>query len=196
MTFTELVEEVYTLTNRPDLQAETKSAIKAATLKAHTSDYFTKDIYETGISFNESAYQQSLDLYELIPNFRALSYYRRVQDKNDKSGTFFQVLSPEEMLDSYGQQRVDVAYVAGRVLETRAAVNYQYALLGAYVQPIITEANFCSWVAVIQPFAIVYEAAKIVYRAVGNLEESNAMARLAAEEYAILKITGLTDVGS
>ena len=49
MTFDELVAEVYLLTARGDLTAETQSAVKAATLKAHKSDFFSKDIFETGV---------------------------------------------------------------------------------------------------------------------------------------------------
>ena len=53
-TFTELCNDVYTMTKRPDLVAETKLAVKAATLKAHQSDFYPKDIYETGIQFSRS----------------------------------------------------------------------------------------------------------------------------------------------
>jgi hypothetical protein len=35
MTLAELISEVYTITGRPDRVAETASAIKSATLKAH-----------------------------------------------------------------------------------------------------------------------------------------------------------------
>ena len=50
-TFAELLADVYTLTNRSDLIAETKLAVKMATLKMHQRDYFYKDIRETGIQF-------------------------------------------------------------------------------------------------------------------------------------------------
>ena len=44
MTFAEILEEVYLITNRRDLEAQTKSAIKKATLKAHQSDFYYRDL--------------------------------------------------------------------------------------------------------------------------------------------------------
>lgn len=196
MTFDELVQEVYLITNRPDLVSNTESAVKAATLKAHKTDFYAKDIYETGVQFDTSDYRQALDYINLITNWRALKYIRRVEDETDDSGTFFDVITPEEILDAYGTNRNDIAYVAGRVLELRAAVKFQYALLGAYVLPIVTpKESYSSWVAEQYPYFIIYEAARVIFRQIGQLEESNAQAGLVAEELQLLKQSALADVG-
>ena len=195
MTFDELVEEVYLLTNRRDLEAETKSAVKAATLKAHKTDFYSKDIHETGVEFTSSSYRQSLDYISLISNFRALKYLRRVEDETDDEGKFFDIITPEETIDAYGENRTDIAYVAGRVLEIRASVEFSKCLLGCYVLPIVRETDYSSWIAEQHPYAIIYEAARVVFRAIGWNEEANAFGRLLAEEYALLKQSGLTDVG-
>jgi hypothetical protein len=195
MTLTELIAEVYVLTNRPDLVAETASAIKAATLKAHKTDFYSKDIYETGISFTESSYKQSLDYITLISNFRALKYLRKADNLTDDSGIFFTVLTPEETIDSYGINRTDIAYVAGRVLEIRSSTEFQYGYLGCYVLPIITAAGYSSWVADLSPFAIIYEACRVVFKSIGYDEQSNTFTRLVAEEYELLRMSGLADVG-
>lgn len=195
MTFDELVSEVYLITNRADLVNETKSAIKAATLKAHKTDFYSKDIYETGIEFDSADYRQSLDYISLFSNFRALKYFRRVTSATDDVGAFLEVITPEETIDSYGSNRVDIAYVAGRVLEIRAAVEFKYALIGAYVLPIVREGAYNSWVAEQFPYAIVYEACRVLFRSIGQMEESNAQSQLVAEEYAELKMSALSDVG-
>lgn len=195
MTFEQLLEEVYLITDRRDLVNQTKSAIKAATLKAHQSDYFSKDIFEEGFQWDELGYRQQLDYYSLIPNFRALKYVRRVQDQHDDAGTFFEVVTPEEVLDSYGQGRLDIAYVAGRVLELRASCTFKYVLLGAYVLPIVREDAFSSWIAELQPFAIIYEACRVIFKSIGYDEQSATFTGLVAEEYVMLKMTGLADVG-
>jgi len=195
MTFNELLEEAYLLTDRRDLEAETKSAIKAATLKAHQSDFYSKDIHETGVEFDNCDYRQALDYISLIPNLRALKYFRRVQDQYDDTGTFLEVILPEELLDSYGVGRRDIAYIAGRILEIRSAVPFQYALMGAYVLPIVTETGYSSWVAEQFPFAIVYEAARVVFKAIGYDEQSATFTQLLAEQYQLLKMSALSDVG-
>lgn len=195
MTFDELVAEVYLITNRPDLVAQTASAVKAATLKAHTTDYYSKDIYETGIEFTSSSYTQSLDYVTLISNFRTLKYLRRVTDDTDEKGIFLSILTPEETIDSYGNNKTDVAYVAGRVLEIRSAVAFKYALLGAYVLPIVRTGAYSSWVAEQHPYAIIYEACRVMFKSIGYDEQSATFGRLVLEEYQLLRASGLTDVG-
>lgn len=195
MTFAELQEEIFLITNRRDLLAETKSALKAATLKAHQTDFYSKDIHETGVEFTTDLFRQSLDYVTLIPNFRSLKYLRRVKDENDDAGTFFNIIAPEELLDAYGTGRTDIAYVAGRVLEIRSSVKFTKLLLGAYVLPVVREEAYISWVAEQHPFFIIHEAARKVFKMIGQIEESNAQGRLVAEEFELLKMSALSDVG-
>ena len=195
MTFEELVAEVYLITNRPDLEGETKSAVRAATLKAHQSDFYSKDLFETGVEFPSSDYKQSLDYITLVSNYRSLKYLRRVEDENDDVGAFFDIIAPEESLDSYGINRSDIAYVAGRVLEIRSKVAFSKALFSCYVNPIVREGAYSSWVADQFPYAIIHESARRIFAAVGQMEESNGQLRLVAEEFNLLRQQSLSDVG-
>ncbi len=197
MTFDELKAEIFLITNRPDLVGETESAIKSATLKAHKSDFYSKDIHEQGVIFESSTFRQSLDYILLIPNFRAFKYFRRVEDENDDVGKFLAILSVDEILDSYGVNKNDIAYVAGRVLEIRSSVEFNTALLGAYVLPIVTpKEDYTSWVAEQYPFFIIHEAARRIFMSIGQLEESNAQRLLVGEEFITLRAGALSDVGS
>jgi len=195
-TLAELLTEVYALTNRPDLTAETTSAIKAATLKAHQTDFYSKDIFEIGVEFTDSDFRQSLDYTAFISNLRAFKYIRRVEDETDDVGKFFDIISVDESLDSYGINRVDVAYVAGRVLEMRSSVTFTKALLGAYVFPIVAPtADYASWIADLYPYVIIYEAARVVFKQIGYDEQSAQFNSLVAEQYVLLKASALPDVG-
>ena len=186
MTFDELVTEVYSLTNRPDLVAETKLAVKAATMKAHQTDFYSKDIYETYVDLGDTAsYSFSLDYITLISNFRALSYIR----------TFLEVISPLEVLDRYGATRLNVAYIAGRVIEMKAATTFSKCILGCYVLPVVTEAGYTSWIAQLYPYAIVFEAARVVFKTIGYDEQSAAYEGLVGEQFNLLRASALPDVG-
>ncbi len=206
MNLAELLAEVYLITNRSDLSALSTSTVKAATLKAHGIDFFAKDIFETGYKFDSANTSQSLDYINLIANWRSLSYIKRVENATDDKGKFFEIITPAEILDSYGTNRTNIAYVAGRVLEIRSSVAFQFGLLGAYVYPIVTTTGFNSWVAEQRPYAIIYEAASVVFRAIGKIEESNAFRKLLKRdpdrphdppgEYDMLLMTSITDVGS
>jgi hypothetical protein len=193
--FNELVQDVFTITNRPDLLAETETAVKSATLKAHHLDFFSKDLHEEGIQFPEPGYRQNFDYINAVDNFRQFKYARKAEDPCDDCGKFFTIITPEEVLDSYGVCRTDIAYVAGRVLEMKSSTEFQYFLLGCYVHPIVRTGAYCSWVALQYPNAIVYEAARVVFKAIGKADESQQYTALTGEEYEILKLSNIQDIG-
>lgn len=195
MTFDELKEEVFLITDRRDLVAQTESAIKAATLKAHRSDFYSKDIHEQGVEFTTADFRQSLDYILLISNFRSLKYVKRVEDENDDTGKFLDIITPENTLDTYGINKVDIAYVAGRVLEIRSSVEFTKMLLGAYVLPIVRTGAYDSWVAEQNPFVIIYESARVIFKSIGYDEQSATFTQLVAEEFELLKLSALSDVG-
>lgn len=195
MTFIELLTEVYNITARPDLADLTKSAVKAATLKAHQTDFYSKDIYETDITFTVSSYIQSLDYVAQINNWRALKYLRKYDTVSASAGDFFTVLTPEEVIDEWGRERTDVAYVAGRILEIKSSTEFNRVLLGCYVNPIVTEGGYSSWIANLYPYAIIHEAARVVFGTIAQQAEATAQKEFVAEQYAELKINAVSDVG-
>ena len=198
-TLSELIADVYTITNRSDLVAETALAVKSATLKAHRLDFFSRDLYETAYVFPTSLNKQTLDYITQISNFRALSYIRFYYDTNevvttiDATGPFADIVTPQEILDAYGYNRTNIAYVAGRNLEIRGSEAFTKILLGAYVFPIVTEVGFSSWVADLYPYVIVYEAARHIFITIGKAEEAARYGNLVAEEYSTFIPAALAD---
>lgn len=193
---TRLVEDVYALTNRPDRVSETLIAVKNATLKAHSSDYFDKDLLETGIEFDYPNFQQSLEYKSLVPRWRALKYLRKYDASGEgRALDFLTVLTADNLLDSYGANRENICYVAGLQLQIRSNTISQYFLLGCYVYPDVTEDDFCSWIAEECPAAITYKAAATVFKTIGYDEQANAYEALARDEYLSLKTTNIQAVG-
>jgi len=184
-TFSELTSDVMVITNRPDLVAETKLAVKQATLKMHQSDHYPKDLFESGITFQSPSNIQSVDYRTLVPRWRTFKYLRKYS--NGYPGEFFTLLTPEETLDRYQINRENICYVAGEQLEIRSNTADSYALIACYLHPDITENNFTSWIAVEHPYAIVYEAAAKVFKMLGQDEQHQAMRQEVAEQYMLLK---------
>jgi hypothetical protein len=181
MNLTELQQEVYNITNRPDLVNETLTAIRSATLKIHQSDYFYKDMFETGIAFPAPALVQQIDYRALIPRWRSLKYLRKTDLTGTEQGQFYDIIQPESVLDQYQTSRADVCYVAGAVIQVRSSVDLQYAILGCYLNPDVTVSGFSSWVALDHPFAIINKAAASVFKMIGETEQFTAYTRLAEE---------------
>lgn len=195
MNFAELVTEVKLITNRPDLDLEIKSAVKAATLKAHHSDYFPKDLFEVGIFWATPNYIQSFEYRDVIPRYRAFKFLRKYEAVSSNPGKFFKLLTPEQILDSYGIQKDDVCYLAGNMLEIRSSTQDQYMLIGCYLHPVISEVGYTSWIADEYPYAIVYEAARTLFKQIGFNEQSSQMSQLVQEQFSELRNSNISAYG-
>jgi hypothetical protein len=191
MTLTELQQEVYTLTNRSDLVAETLAAVRAATLKIHHSDFYDRDLFETGISFVNPLYLQQIDYKFLVPRYRALKYIRKTDASGQENGTLFTVITPDSVLDDYKLNRTDVCYLAGSVIQLRSSTQVQYCLFGCYRHPDITVTHYDSWVATDYPFSIIYEAAATVFKMIGDTDQFAAYTRLADIQLAEVRLSNI-----
>jgi len=195
ITMAELLTEVYALTNRPSLVAETTLAIKSATLKAHMTDFYSKDLHEARWTADSAAYIHSLDYISIISNFRSLKYIRKYNLVTAEVGAFIEVIDPEEVLDSYGLDKTDVAYVAGRVIEIKSSTEIDNLIVGCYVLPIVTSSGYSSWIADLYPDSIIYAAARTIFKTIGYDEQARAYDSLVGEAYVLLRATALSDVG-
>lgn len=203
MTLTELTQQVYTITNRSDRVAETFSAIQSATLKMHQSDYYWKDIFEVGYNSgaNGAGYEHDIDYRGLIPNFRAMKYIRKwTPDTTGQNplgcpGRLLTLVEPANVFDDYHTQKCDIYYAAGAYVHVRSSTPDQYYILGVYIQPNITQAGYASWVALDHPFAIINEAAALVFKAIGKDEEAATYRSINAEQISMLKSSNITSGG-
>ena len=199
MNLSELVSGVIEITSRPDLEPLTNSAVKAATLKGHQSDYYYKDLYEVGVEFSSAAFLQSLDYRALLPRWRALKYLRKYEvDINSGQtypGALLEVIPPENILDSYKVQRPNICYVAGAYVQINSSTEEDQYLLGAYLNPDISTDGYDSWIALDHPFYIIYGAAAQVFKAIGKDDEATIYRTEQSEQLAILKISNILPNG-
>lgn len=195
MTLAELIAEVYTITGRPDRVAETLSAVKAATLKLHQSDYYYKDIFESGIAFDSPAFVQNLDYRALLPRWRAIKYLRKYDSSTGTPGKELGLIVPENVFDAYAVQKQDIYYVAGAYVQINSSTEDQYYILGCYLNPDITEVGYNSWIALDHPYAIVYDAAGSVFKATGKDDEAAMYKNLGIEQLSLLKASNITSNG-
>ena len=195
MTLNELIAEVYTITNRPDLVGQTLTAVRSATLKLHQSDYYYKDLRETGVSFVSALYVQSLEYRPLFPKWRALKYVRKTDVAGTDTGAFLELVVPENVLDNYKQNRNDICYVAGEVIQIRSSTQVQYIILGRYDNPDITQIGYDSWIALDHPYAIVFEAASTVFKMIGDTDQFAAYTALAGMQLVELRNSNIIAAG-
>ena len=197
-TFAELVADVKILTNRPDLDSEIKLAVKAATLKAHHTDFYPKDLFETGISWSPIGYTQSLDYRTLIPRWRSLKYLRKLDSTGLIAGAFFTVITPDQSLvqDEYYIDKTDVCYLGGSNLEIKSSTQETYMMLGCYIHPDITESGYTSWIAKDHPYCIEYEATSKIFKQIGYDEQATMMNKEVTEQFMLLRNSEILAQGS
>lgn len=197
-----LVADVKTITNRPDLVAETAIAVKAATLQLHRSDFFYKDITEVALQFdNPLLYLQNIEYRTLFPGFRAMKYLRKFDPNSTDTesngvGPFLQLITPEQALDSYLQARTDVYYLAGDSIQIKSSTAMGYCLIGVYQNPVVTEEGYNSWISDEAYYAIVFAAAAIVFGSVlNNSSKQRANQELAMLEFQAVRNANIVAVG-
>ena len=191
--FTALLADVYTITNRSDLEAETSMAVRAATLKLHQSDFYPRDLVESRVQFSTADYFQALAYKALFPGMRALSYVRKYE--SDEPTQFLDLVSPTNILDSYSLAKENIAYLAGEVVQIRSNTQITDVLLGFYNNPTTLPDTYASWIADLYPFAIVTEAAAQVFKMIGKDEEAAMYKQLSMEQAMIVRNSNITAEG-
>lgn len=183
-TIADLAADVYEITRRPDLVNQTTLAIKSATLKMHQIGYFDRDLYEFAVQFDTLDYLQQLPYTVLVPNWRAVKYIRQYFPIDISTppqgccsftngvGREFGLITPDSIFDEFNQQRSDVMYLSGTIYNLRASCQFQYALIGCYINPILTDAAYASWIADQHRYAIIFEASRIIFKSIGLDQEA------------------------
>jgi hypothetical protein len=196
MTFDEMVTEVISITKRPDLQTKIEGNVRAATLKAHHSDFYYRDLFEVPVQFTDLFPLQSFLPTEVAPLFRKVKYIRLwVGDTSGDVGQFLTPVQIENSVDGYGYIKTNVYYMAGQLLQLRGACALDKVLFGCYQHPVIAPSTaYSSWIAVDMPYAIIYEAARVTFKSISFTEQANEYGALVNEQYAELKLSYVDDV--
>lgn len=204
MNLTELIAAVYVETNRPDLSDQTRQSIKAQTLAMHGMDLFPDDILNGQVAFDTAQWIQQFDR-GILTRFRKLAYARKWNPADQASALnpllppnwasncgdfgwcqrngFIKFQSPDDLLNSYGGEKVDVGYLAGRNILIRSSTQFQFLLTGWYAFPDVSDDGFSSWVADEYPYAIVYGATSQILQTVGQLDSSRMYDRPATDTH-------------
>ena len=238
MTFAEIVAQIVLDTNRPDLglvadggDGQIANFVFSTTLNLHTLDFFWRDIQSVDVVFDAAAYIQTLDV-QAIPRFRALAIFRKWDPTFNSSQqnpnilpplyngltTFngsqalapLTIITPDDILDSYGTERVDVAYAAGATICIKSSTPLSQGKLDYYAYPELDVSGgglrYTSWIADNHPWAIIYSAEARIYAITGDMDKARELVRpanprngdpggLVPQELASLRMNNIEAVG-
>lgn len=188
-TLAQLVADVVTATARSDLIAtgDIALAVRRATLKLHAMAFWPRDLAEGVITFQDaSLVNQSINIANNLPQFRAIKYIRECfPGQLTTAGTynrerFYEKLEPDFILDDYGQNRDSIWYLGGSNINLRSRVvsnsggtqtSVPAVTVGWYQYPLVADAlTYNSWIADAYSFAIVDEAARMIFVNTGFMD--------------------------
>ena len=193
-----LAADVYTLTNRPDLEQETKVALRKALLKFHSADTFKRDLFTQRI---QTALHTPLlpDEFRWVISLSEFPRFRRpkiLHTPISGSVVIFKEVAADNLFDAYSGERQNYFFIAGSAITIRSQTAQPYLDFTYYRYPLVpplssTAAPIDSWIAEQFPDAIVEEAAGAVFKMIGKDEEFSRYQTLFQENLSLLRQTDL-----
>jgi hypothetical protein len=171
MIYSELYDQVIAKTNRPELSRETQIAIRQATLKMHSLEWFTKDLANATIVF------PTVGTLLTLPISTNLLRCRRVLQVL-QDGEPLEYLQANEVFAKSGAQHNNSWWAIGDSLVIRTQGYNKTFSVSWFVSPLVdSPLVYNSWIAEAHPYAIIDEAARIIAEMTGRAELAASLSR-------------------
>lgn len=186
MNLTELCDAVASKSRRPDKAEEILLAVQEATLFAHHSDFYRRDIVEIPLVYTQAAFKGQVDFNRQLPGLRKVAYWRKFDPLTCAVGEYLKPVEPDQLLDQFRNQKLDRYYLAGKVINWISSTGDKAHLVGYYKRPPIAKSDYDSWIGDNHPFILINYAAGIIFGQIGQQDEKKAHQELALAQIAEL----------
>lgn len=215
-TLAELQDTVYTITNRPDLVAETILAIQTATLKEHAAIDYTKDLVSVDITLTQTlpeTFRYAIDMgtagspgdpinfaprkYKVVRESAGASPLQSLQTISGQQGLIdFREVSVTDIFNGYQQERPNYYYLQGeRFINVVAARKMELLQLIYYALVKVAPSTYFSWIANQFPYVIQLAAAASIFGSIGRDSESRRLRAEALDGRVDIIRSNVTDIG-
>lgn len=179
--YNSIVASIYQYSQRPDLVQETLAAIRKATMKLHLADFWPNDsqslqIVPVQISAGSVDYRYTIDTTQ-IALLRKVTSIMEYNNPLTGAERFYTQKDIDRLLDDYKLEYINYWYQAGQQVNLRTDKLLTFVTVTGYFYPNVAPTSYNSWIAQQYPDAIVEEALVTIYKNIGKVEESNALAR-------------------
>lgn len=179
-TYNAILANVYSLTARPDLGAETALAIRKATMKAHLKDFWADDLTQTLVTLpvlspvGDVSFRYTIDLTDigLFPLLRKVAYVKEYNSPLTGQEIQFKQLDPDNLLDNYLLEEINYWTQISRQATLRCNKTLAQVAVGFYRYPNVDITVYDSWIAAQFPDIIVEEATAKVLATIGKDSEA------------------------
>ena len=172
-TFAELESLVVAQTRRPEVPAITQAAIRTATLRAHHTDFFARDLSTSALQYTPSSSAQFYDFADISSTLLRLRSFQLVQCVEPSTLIPVENLEYRELQDLYDSDQVRRCSMYTLIGDT--ARMYPTAATGLinvyyYRNPVTSSVGYSSWIADTYPDELAMWAAAIVFARTGFAE--------------------------
>lgn len=194
MTLTEMVSEVISLTGLPHLEPQIVSNLRAATLNAHSVDFFPKDLVEAIVS-NPTPTEYKISITNPT-RFRSWNYIRYCASSSpNDQGLYLKEESASNLLTSYNIEKAGIYYNAGTATKLILQSPTPNIAYGYFQYPDTSVNNFNSWIADEFPYYLIFTAASKMFSMVGRKDMAGYYASEASAILQLIIRDNITSLG-
>lgn len=177
----QLMSDVYEITGRPDLVAETMNAIKRCTLKEHSADDYPSDLTTvvpiTPISTHANTFRYSVDITASLAQYRKIctieEYSADYLPYSGYAGRLkFSLADKDNIFDEYKAEKNNYYSIVGTAIKLKAERAIAFLDISYYTRPIVLTDTYTSWIADRFPYVLQEAAAGEVFKMIGKDDEA------------------------
>lgn len=191
-TFAELEALTIAQTRRPEVSAVTQAAIRTATLRAHHTDFFTRDLAPGTLTYTPSSSASFYDFADVSSTLARMRAFQLMQSVDVTTGVPTENLEYRELQDLYdsdNNMRTSMYTMIGDTLRVYPAAATGKLAVYYYRNPVTTEAGYSSWIANEYPDELAMWAAAIVFARTGFAEMAQDFQRTHVQPFKELLIS-------
>ena len=178
-TFAELESLVVAQTRRPEIPAVTQAAIRTATMRAHHTDFFPKDVAVGTITYapNSAIFRDFPDVSSTLTRMRSVKSLQGLEAVSMAPVESFEYRDLDDVYDADSNRRPSIYNIIGDTLRIYPQTQTGLIQVYYYQNPSVTEGIYYSWIADMYPDELAAWAAAIVFARTGFAEMAQEFQR-------------------
>lgn len=175
-TFAELRDLTISLTKRPELVDITESAVRTATLRAHHTDFFRRDLQLAQVPYTvqpEAYYYDFPNVSSTLLRLRTIKNVYSITQSGGHQTEQLEYRESDDLYDRDGNPRRYVYTLIGDTLRCYFDIPTGIAQVYYFQNPVTASIGYNSWIADTYPDDLAGWAAAIVLARSGFLELAN-----------------------
>lgn len=172
-TFAEMQALVEAQTRRPEVGAVTQAAVRTATLRAHHTDFFPRDLTTGTLNYAVSSTAVFYDFANISATLPRLRTLKTLQGNDNVTGApveSFEFREADDIFDADGNRRPHIYTLIGNTLRVYPANATGVLTPYFYQNPVTASVGYSSWIADTYPDELAMWAAAIVFARTGFAE--------------------------